>query len=173
MDWNRSKLMMTAALLVATAAPLTAQSGRGSAERLAGTLRQRAFDMGVSKGYSPRMSITPRVGEFEVRGPSQAVPIGGHSMVELQASRRCTDAEKRGMTTCLRFDVLEIFTQIDASNWTVDLGVVPHTFIGSSVTTLKEVTANSGVAADAEIIARRHAGRVVRAIPWPAPGATQ
>lgn len=162
-------------LSIAIGGPVAAQATRGGMRgtpaqaREAVLLRMDAFGMVKERGYRLRRELTPRVTEFEIRGPSQAVPFESDGMDEVQLARRCTPEMRQSTPTCLRIDAIEIFTAIDPGTRKVVLSVVPHTFTGADANTFLEVPAASDVVADAQIIARRFGGKVVPAIPWPRP----
>jgi hypothetical protein len=142
------------------------------ADRQADHLREGAVQLAFGKGYRPGPALGVHVTDFEIRGSSQAVPWGSASTDYAQLKRRCSDDQARSVPGCIRIDAIEIFTHIDSTSQKVTLGVIPHTFIGSTETPFLEVDAGSEVTSDAGIIARRYGGQVVTAIPWPTPRPT-
>jgi hypothetical protein len=132
-------------------------------------LLARAVRKAMGRRYRPLSAPSERVIEFEVRGPSQVVPLEAIGTTTLQLRLQCTEAERQHLPTCVRFDALELFTIADSAAPTSTLSVVPHTFIGPSIDSLYEVGATPHVEADAGVVARSVAGHVVAAVPWPIP----
>lgn len=145
---------------------------RLSAQGRSDWLLARGARKALERGYQPQAAMPERVTEFEVRGPSQVVPPEALGTTVLQLRRRCTAGQRQSVPTCVRFDVIELFTLPDSAAPTSELRVVPHTFIGPSIDALYEVGATADVESDAGVVARSAAGRVVAAMPWPIPTRT-
>jgi hypothetical protein len=172
-------------LVIAAAAELPAQVARPATspdpfsveERLSprgrsDMLLARAAQKAMERGYQSQTEMREKVTEFEVRGPSQVVPPDALGTAVFQLRRRCTAPQRESVPNCVRFDVIELFTIADSVGPTSQLRVVPHTFIGPSIDSLYEVGATLDVEANASVVARAVAGRVIPAMPWPIPTRT-
>lgn len=146
--------------------------GRLSPQGRSDWILARGTRKALERGYQASAVMREKVTEFEIRGPSQVVPPEALGTTVLQLRRRCTPAQRQRLPTCVRFDVVELFTIADSAGPTGGLRVVPHTFIGPSVDSLYEVGATADVESDAEVVARSVAGRVIPAMPWPFPTRT-
>ncbi|HTK56030.1 MAG TPA: hypothetical protein VL295_04355 [Gemmatimonadales bacterium] len=148
------------------------QSSSPEAARQRFFLIDGAMRFALQKGYRPGREISPHLAMFESMGPSPAVPLSAGASDPLQLKRNCTAGQRASIQHCLRIDALEFFTAMDSTKHEVVLSVIPHTFIGPDEPGMFEVAAQSDVQGDAEVIARRYAGRVVTAIPFPVPQQT-
>jgi hypothetical protein len=143
-------------------------SARGRSDWLLARGARKALE----RGYRPQAMMDEKVTEFDVRGPSQVVPPEALGTTVFQLRRACTPVQRRSVSNCVRFDVVELFTVADSGAPTSGLRVVPHTFIGPSLDSLYEVGATADVEADAGVVARSVAGLVIPAMPWPIPTRT-
>lgn len=141
-------------------------------ERQKSLLLEEGMRMAVQKGYRTGREISPHLAMFESMGPSPAVPLSAGGSDPLQLRRNCTAGQRAAIPKCIRIDALEFFAMTDSTSHQVVLSVIPHTFIGPDEPGMYEVAAQSDVQGDAEVIARRYAGRVVTAIPFPVPQQT-
>ena len=135
-------------------------------------MRQEALRLALQKGYRAGRYLSPHLPMFESMGPSPVVPLAAYSTDPLELKRSCSANQRASIPGCIRIDLLELFTSLDSTSHQVVLSLVPHTIIGPNEPGMYEVAAQSDVQGDAEVIARRYAGRVVTAIPFPVPQQT-
>ena len=138
-----------------------------SSDAALGLARIEAASHGYRMGGEPARLLQ----SFLAMGPSPAV-TGMEGLSPMLLERECTSDQAASHPHCVRVEWLEIFYGPVPFTQDEQVGVIPHTYVGTGPRELSEVEADSEVAAVATAVAARAEGRVVRAIFWQTPVST-
>lgn len=145
---------------------------------------------GGAPSAAPRLSADPALGLARIEATREGYRMGGESARLLQPllalgpspaatgwewvspmlkKHECSREQAAAHPHCVRVEWLEIFYGPVPPGKDQQVGVIPHTIVGTSSSDIVEVEADSEVVAAAGKTADRSQGRVVHAIPWQTP----
>lgn len=150
-----------------TAGGTTPAAPRLSADPALGFARTEATREGYRMGGEPARLLQPLL----ALGPSPAA-TGWEWVGPMLKKHECSREQAAAHPHCVRIEWLEIFYGPVPPGKDQQVGVIPHTIVGTGPSDIVEVEADSEVVAAAGKAAERSQGRVVHAIPWQTPVAS-